>query len=100
MSQAIAGYQYPAPTRADFLDALRRVLGADDAPIAWAHACDVARFPPGGPEPRPEQLQQAAQALIQMGGLRSVVGNSMFVRILTYQSLAHRNATARGASHA
>jgi hypothetical protein len=34
-----------------------------------------------------------------MGGLRSVVGNSMSVRILTYESLARRNAAARGGSH-
>ena len=90
----IAGYDYPPPNRGDFLDALRRVLGDDESQTAWAHACSVADLSPVESDPAPDELTAVAKALIAMSGLRGVVGNSMFVRLLTYQTLADRSARA------
>lgn len=94
MSTTIDGYDYPPPNRSDFKSALTRVLGEEEAERAWIHACDVASISPTLGGPLPDDLTAVAHALRKMGGLHSVVGNSMYVRLLTYQTLAKRSAAA------
>jgi hypothetical protein len=96
MSSPIPGYLYPPPSREDFLSSLTRVLGPEEGARAWDHACHVADVSAKGVEPAAEQLHAVAQALIRMDGLRSVVGNSMVVRLLTYESLARRTQATGG----
>ncbi len=96
MSTSVPGYGLEAVTRGSFLAALSRVLGTDEAKAKWIEACQVASLSPGLEDPGPEDLERVAKALVELGGLPSVVGSSMYVRLVTYRTLSRKSATPAG----
>lgn len=99
MTRPIAGYDYDAPDRDAFHETLRRVLGEQGAQQAWIQACEVAGVRSRSEALRPDALKAIAAALVGMGGLPGVVGNSLTVRMITYDALARQGrSTAREAT--
>lgn len=81
----VPGYGLAAPTEQDALDSLARLLGPDRAPETWAAARAAAghRFGPLSMDAYAAVLNQ----LKTQGGMAGIVGNSMSVRLRTYQSV-------------
>lgn len=97
LSARIEGYDLTAVTRDSFLASVSRVLGPDVAQAKWSEACAAVALRPDLPDYAPEDLERVAKAFVEMGGLASVVGSSMYVRIVTYRTLSNtRTARAGG----
>lgn len=88
----VPGYALAAPTEQDALAQLARLVGPDKAQAAWSAACTSAQVPRLGLSP--EQLMLAAQALAKQPGVVSVTGNTLVVRLISYQKLARKKETA------
>ena len=84
----VPGYNLAAPTEQDALLALARLVGPDKAKATWAAACAAAGVPRLGMSVA--QLQLAAQQLAQQPGIVSVTGNSLMVRLISYQKLLRK----------
>lgn len=82
---AAPGYSLAAPTEQDALDSLARLLGPDQASDTWtaARAAAGCRLGPLTPDAYATVLDQ----LKAQGGMASIVGNSLSVRLRAYRSL-------------
>lgn len=90
MTERIAGYDMAPVTKETFLASLSRVLGADDASTRWAQACKMVSVNEDLDEIAADDLLSIAKAFVEMGGLTSVVGSSMYVRLVTYRTLSRK----------
>lgn len=90
MSQMIDGFGLRCPDRAEALVSLRRVLGADEATASWRRACAATGVVDQGLSLETAELLRVAEHLSQCGGLEGVAGNSLWIRLQTWQLLARR----------
>ncbi|MDJ0520509.1 MAG: GAF domain-containing protein [Planctomycetota bacterium] len=90
MNVQIPDYEYPRPRKVDFLAALARMMDDQDVESTWAKACRQASVESDLPTHPLSELRAVANALMQMGGLAAVVGHSLLIRIVTFESLAER----------
>lgn len=79
------GYGLAAPTEQDALTSLARLLGPDKASETWGAARTAAGHRSGALTP--EAYASVLNELKAQGGMAGIVGNSMSVRLRTYQSV-------------
>lgn len=84
---AIPRYGLLLPGACDVRAALLRVLRIDDAEVAWAVARTAADVAEDVDAFTPAQLERAATALVELGGMVTLVGISYQVRLRSYTAL-------------
>ncbi len=82
------GYRLARPSRASTVAALARMFGAQGAAVRWRDACTRCDVDPEHEALPPSLLARVAEVLIASGGMESIVGRSLMVRMLTFESLA------------
>jgi hypothetical protein len=92
-SPPIASHGYAAPTAADSLAALTRVVGPERAEVLWSEACRGAGLAHAGDPLSLEELQATSEQLRAHGGAIATVAYAMQIRLRTYARLAARGQT-------
>jgi hypothetical protein len=97
---AIPRYGLLLPGACDMRAALLRVLQIDDAEVAWAAARAAAGVPDDVDTFTPAQFERAATALVELGGMVTLVGSRQLMRARQSGSdihgLRYGNASAFG----
>ncbi|MCH9688166.1 MAG: hypothetical protein K0V04_42435 [Deltaproteobacteria bacterium] len=91
-AETINRYRYRFPAAEEAKHALARMFGPEDALTHWEAACDLGGVVPDDPDLGPDDLRRVADALISGGGLASIVGRTLTIRLVTYSSLAATEA--------
>ncbi len=99
MEDQISGYGLRRPTRSTVIAALHSVLGPFDGDRAWTDACMAARVDPQDMGMGIAALTAVVDVLSRAPGLPGVVGDSMWIRLESYELLARRQR-AQAARHA
>ena len=94
MATMLDGYGLQGPRPSDAIAQMARVLGPDAARGAWADACEQAGVDPRSQAPTLSDLLKVAELLSKRKGLVGVVGNSLWIRVQTYELLSRKQRLA------
>lgn len=83
---AVASHALDAPTLEDVRAACARLVPQGFDPW-WTAVCRAARVPETGSWSL-DQLDAVCEAVVAQGGMPSVAGRSMKIRVLSYRNLA------------
>jgi len=89
----IATHNFAAPTAADSLAALTRVVGAERADALWTEACHGAGLAHAGDPIELDALHASTEQLQANGGAVATVARAIQIRLRTYARLAARGQT-------
>lgn|GEM_PF-3296123 len=87
---SIASHHFAAPTAADALAALTRVVGAERAEALWAEACGEAAVATPRERMSIAEIGSVAERLVARGGAVQSVAQAILIRLRTYNRLAAR----------
>lgn len=73
-------------TRARAVESLKDLLGEEEARRVWESMCRNLNVHPDGPL-NLDEIEAIAEALMELGGPVSLVGNSLSIRVRTYRML-------------
>lgn len=90
----VDSHELACPGRDDLIAALARVIGQGEAELAWTRACKTAQVRPDAWRTSPQEMIRVVNVLSKEKGLISVVSNSMWVRLQTWELLSRRQSGA------